>query len=174
MAHATEPFEPFSQDHYQVTASLKLVALDPKEDASPMGSLFAQIEPWASYPITEDDLTAFFAKVEPGVPRFKIVHGGLLAGALSVRANFLCGTYIQIIGLTPMIQNRGFGTEILRFIEEQARLAGDANLWVCVSDFNTDGQRFYVRNGFVRKAEFEDLVRDGRTEILMRKRLDIC
>ena len=173
MAKPMEPFEPFSQDHYQVAASLELVALDPKEDAPEIGSLFAQIEPWASYPIHEDDLTAYFARVEPGVPRFKIVHGGILAGALSLRANFLCGTYIQIIGLTPMIQNRGFGTALMGFIESQARQAGDANLWVCVSDFNTDAQRFYERNGFVRKAELEDLVRDGRTEILMRKRLDL-
>ncbi len=166
--------EPFSLDRYRVTPSVELVVLDPKEDAPEAGSLLSAMEPWASYPIGEDDLTAFLVRVEPGAPRYKIVHGGILAGALAVRQNWLCGTYIQLIGLAPMSHNRGFGTAILKFVEEQARLGGDANLWVCVSDFNTDAQRFYERFGFVRKADFEDLVRDGRTEILMRKRLDVA
>ena len=165
------PPEPFSQDRYAVRPSLDLVVLNP-EEAAGVGSLLSVIEPWASYPIWEDDLTRYFSRIEPGAPRYAIVHGGLLAGALSVRTNWLCGTYIQIIGLTPMCQNRGYGTALLEFVEGQARLGGDANLWVCVSDFNTEARRFYERYGFVRTAELEDLVCDGRTEILMRKRLD--
>lgn len=162
---------PFSLDSYRVAPSVELHLMDPME-AQDVGSLLSVIEPWASYPIYEDDLARYFAKVEPGAPRYKIVHGGVMAGGLGLRSNWLCGTYIQILGLAPMIHNRGFGTAILEFVEAQSRAGGDANLWVCVSDFNTDAQRFYERYGFQRKAEFEDLVRDGRTEILMRKRLD--
>ncbi len=54
---------------------------------------------------------------------------------------------------------------------EQARAAGDRNLWVCASDFNAAGIMFYERHGFSRVADLDGLVRDGRTEVLLRKRL---
>ena len=164
---------PFSAARYVVRPSLELVVLDPDEDAAGIGALFANIEPWASYPIAGRDLTRFFACVEPGAPRFKIRHGGLIAGAIAIRTNWLCGPYLQTFGLAPMVQSRGHGTAILSFIEQEARANGDANLWVATSDFNTDAQRFYERFGFKRVAELDGLVRDERTEYLYRKRLDM-
>jgi len=56
-------------------------------------------------------------------------------------------------------------------MEREARAAGERNLWVAVSEINTDAQRLYERHGFIQAARLDDLACDGRTEILMRKRL---
>jgi ribosomal protein S18 acetylase RimI-like enzyme len=42
---------------------------------------------------------------------------------------------------------------------------------VAASDFNSGALRFYERHGFVRVAALEGLVAEGRSEILLRKRL---
>jgi ribosomal protein S18 acetylase RimI-like enzyme len=78
---------------------------------------------------------------------------------------------LQFIGVTPAHQNSGLGSAVLDWMEREARAARERNLWVAVSEINTDAQRLYERHGFFQAARLDDLAWDGRTEILMRKRL---
>ena len=136
-----------------------------------MGALFAAIDPWKRYPISADELTGFFGAEEPGSPRFAIRVEGGLAGAVAITTNWFRGPYIQTFALDPAVQGRGVGSAILAWIEGKAVAACDRNLWVAASDFNEGAHRFYARHGFVRVAAIDGLVRDDRTEILLRKRL---
>jgi GNAT superfamily N-acetyltransferase len=168
--------QPFTLPRYEIpredSASVSLV-LEPltSEHAKRLGIGFAAIDPWARYPYPASALQAYFAANEPGAPRFAVSIGAELAGAAGLRLNWLRGPYVQFLGVLPKFQRRGLGASVLRWIESEARRGNDRNLWVAASDFNVDAIRFYEAHGFALVAPLPDLVRDGRTELLLRKRL---
>ena len=166
----TRTTKSFGNEHYQLTPAVALTVLRPYE-AGQIGVMLASMDPWARYPVSAAELTSFFSAVEINAPRFAIRVAGVLEGAIAVKTNWFCGPYIQTFALSRNLQNQGIGSHIMAFVETQARTAGDRNLWVAASDFNTSAQRFYERHGYARVAEIDGLLRNNRTEILMRKPL---
>lgn len=167
---------PFASEHYELAApegcaEALVVASLPECEARRLGEAFAAIDPWAAYAYPASALAAYFGSQEPGAPRFLLMLGGEIAGALGVRLAWLRGPYVQFLGLLPKFQRRGLGSVALAWVEHEARSAGNRNLWVAASQINADALRFYERHGFAQVANLDDLVYDGRTEILLRKRL---
>jgi [ribosomal protein S18]-alanine N-acetyltransferase len=78
--------------------------------------------------------------------------------------------YIQSIGVTPGYRNHGIGSKLIAFSEELI-FRQSPNVFLCVSSFNKDAQRFYARLGYQRVGELADYVVKGHSEILMRKTL---
>lgn len=136
-----------------------------------VGPLLSSIDPWARYAYTGEALTAFLATEEAGAPRFAIKADRVIAGAVGIRNNWLRGPYLQFLGLLPAYQRHGVGGSILNWFETEARSVGAQNLWVAASEFNTRALSFYERHGFGRIATLNDLVIEGSSEILLRKRL---
>jgi len=167
---------PFASERYELAApegcAEALVAASlPEREAPRLGEAFTAIDPWAAYVYPASALAAYFASQEPGAPRFLLTLGGEIAGAVGLRLGWLRGPYIQFLGLLPKFQRRGLGSMALAWVEHEARSAGNRNLWVAASQINADALRFYERHGFAQVAKLDDLVYDGRTEILLRKRL---
>lgn len=148
----------------------KLVPLDAAL-AQELGEAFAAMSPWRDYPLPASALARYLSQDEPGAPRFCIIARGEVAGATGLRRNWLRGPYLQFLGVLPAYQGRGLGAAVLDWMEQDARAAGEGNLWVAASDFNAGAIRFYERGGFHATARLDGLVRDGKTEVLMRKRL---
>ena len=136
-----------------------------------VGPLLASIDPWARYGYTPSALAAFLASDEPGAPRFAIKVDRVIAGAVGIRNNWLRGPYLQFLGILPAYQSHGIGGSILGWFEDEARGTGAQNLWVAASEFNTRALSFYERHGYSRTATLTDLVVEGSSEILLRKRL---
>ncbi len=166
----------FSAEHYTLevaeepTGALVLTAL-PEGEAAQLGAAFAAIDPWASYGYPAAALATYFGKREPTAPRFLLTFRNEVAGAMGMRCDWMRGPYIQFLGILPPFQRRGLGCTLLAWIESEARAAQERNLWVAASEINADAMRFYERHGFAQAARLPDLVYDGRTEILLRKRL---
>ena len=59
----------------------------------------------------------------------------------------------------------------MEYAEESSRAQG-RDLFLLVSDFNTDAQRFYQRLGFQQVGLLEDYVIPGVGELIYRKRVD--
>lgn len=144
--------------------------LDPR-DAAHLGEAFAAIEPWVRYPYPPSALAGYFAQTVPGAPHFAITCDGLLAGVAGLKLDWLRGPYIQFLGVLPAFQGKGLGGAALGWLIARAQAAGERNIWVCASDFNTAARRFYATHGFAEVAILPDLVRDGRDEILLRRSL---
>jgi GNAT superfamily N-acetyltransferase len=141
------------------------------EQAQRLAEAFAAIDPWASYPYPASALAQYFRATEPGAPRFALFLHGDLVGVLGLRVNWLRGPYVQFLGILPSFQRQGIGARVLAWVEAEARGAKERNLWVAASDFNTEAIRFYERHGFAPVASLDDLVREGRSEVLLRKKL---
>lgn len=139
--------------------------------AADLGIAFAAIDPWARYGFSPEAMTRYLAETEPGAPRYAIRVGQTLAGAIGVRWRWLRGPYLQFLGVLPAFQRDGIGQLCLAWFEGTARAAGDRNLFVAASEFNGDALAFYEHHGFRRAAVLDDLIQDGITELLLRKRL---
>jgi diamine N-acetyltransferase len=143
------------------------------EGAEELGAALAAIDPWAHYDYTPEALSKFLAGKEEDAPRFEILVEGVLAGAISIRKNWLRGPYLQFLGVLPGFQKRGVGGIVLSWFEAEARKDKVRNIWVVASDFNRGAVAFYERFGFVRVATLDGLVSEDAAEILLRKRLTI-
>jgi diamine N-acetyltransferase len=140
-------------------------------DARRLAEFFAAMNPWADYGYPAVALGDFLSASEPGAPRFALALDGVVVGAAVIRTAWLRGPYLQFLALVAEAQGRGIGTAMLMWLERQARVADERNLWVAASQINADAIRFYERHGFVPVAELDGLACDERTEILFRKRL---
>lgn len=76
--------------------------------------------------------------------------------------------YIQSIGILPQQRGQGIGSQLLQAVE--ARVFSETpNVFLCVSSFNRDAQRWYRRMGYQVIGELKDYLVAGHSEILMRK-----
>lgn len=82
-----------------------------------------------------------------------------------------CGTfsgYIQSICIEEAFRGRGFGKKLLRYCEERI-LKYSPNVFICVSSFNKGAIKLYYEFGFKLVGELENFVKEGFTELLLRK-----
>ena len=82
-----------------------------------------------------------------------------------------CGTfsgYIQTICIDEPYRGRGFGKKLLQFCEERI-LKFSPNIFICVSSFNKGAIKLYHVFGFKLIGELENFVKEGFTELLLRK-----
>jgi ribosomal protein S18 acetylase RimI-like enzyme len=160
----------FALQRHAIGDGLSLVPMS-SEDAAVIGAMCAALEPWLSYPFSAAELIRFFSMQEPHAPRFSVLHGGVLAGALVVRRDWFRGPYVHMLAVAPSLHGRGIGSTLIGFVEAEARRGRERNLWIAATATNTGARRLYARCGFSEVAHLDGLVRDGVTEVLMRKRL---
>jgi ribosomal protein S18 acetylase RimI-like enzyme len=86
------------------------------------------------------------------------------------RGAFNRSGYIPLIGVDPAHRGGGIGRQLLEAAENHVRQTSQDLLLLC-SDFNTDAQRFYERQGYDRVGAIPDYVVRGITELIYRKRL---
>jgi diamine N-acetyltransferase len=170
----SEPALPFRAERYQLRPlhdgrPLALTRFT-AESADLMGPATAAIGPWAHYGFDGRKIAAGFKSSSDSASRLQVECAGELAGAVVVICPWLAGPYLQMLAILPAHQNFGIGARILAWFEAEAG-AHFRNLWLCVSGFNLDAQRFYQTHGYEGVATLDGLMRDGDAELLMRKRL---
>jgi [ribosomal protein S18]-alanine N-acetyltransferase len=83
----------------------------------------------------------------------------------------ICGTfkgYIQTICIDEPYRDKGIGKKLLQFCEERI-LKISPNVFICVSSFNKGALKLYLEFGFKLVGELDNFVKDGFTELLLRK-----
>lgn len=81
------------------------------------------------------------------------------------RGAFNKSGYIQLIGVHPRERGNGVGRALMQFGEQKIFTLGQ-DLFLLVSDFNTDAQRFYQRLGYGQVGEIKDYVMNGISEYI--------
>ena len=76
--------------------------------------------------------------------------------------------YVQLIGVRPGARSSGVGRTLMQFAESHAK---SNDIFLLVSDFNTEAQRFYQRLGYSQVGEIDDYVIPGTSELIYRKQL---
>jgi ribosomal protein S18 acetylase RimI-like enzyme len=76
--------------------------------------------------------------------------------------------YIQTLCAAPRFRGSGVGTQLLHYAEDRVS-AYSPNLFICVSEFNKGALKLYLNFGFKQVGVIPDFVKEGYTELLLRK-----
>ncbi|MBR9972023.1 GNAT family N-acetyltransferase [Magnetospirillum sulfuroxidans] len=136
-------------------------------EAPALAEALAHMDPWRRLGFSDDGLAGYLTRDDANLLRMVYEQDGQPVGLLCLRSPWLRGPYVEMLAVVPDRQSQGVGSALLAWAAGQ----NGGNLWVCVSAFNHRGRDFYGRNGFVEKAELNDLISVGEDEILMRKKL---
>ena len=78
--------------------------------------------------------------------------------------------YLKLLGVGGGIQGKGLGAALLDMTEQFASRHG-RDIFLLVSDFNIDAQRFYQRQGYAQVGALAGYVLPDVTELIFRKTL---
>jgi diamine N-acetyltransferase len=139
--------------------------------ARAQGAWIAAIEPWRGLGYRADTLGRYLARKartrSVWVAR-TATRGAPLAIAV-IDDGVLLGGFIALLAVRPESNGQGLGRALVEHVAAQT-FAVRRWLYVSCDGNNAAALRFYRKLGFSRVGRLPDLVRQGRTEILLRKR----
>ena len=137
------------------------------DEAWQCADIMASTEPWITLGSTRDMTHRHVSN--PLAEAYIALAGEEVVGVIVLAINVpLIKGYISGLAVKPPWRNRGIGARLLAHAEQ--RIFGDSpNVFLCVSSFNPDAQRFYLRRGYEQVGELKDFTLAGASELLMRK-----
>jgi ribosomal-protein-alanine N-acetyltransferase len=128
--------------------------------------IMSRTDPWITLGIGVDDCSKAFEGLYREV--FVLRKNNEIAGFFIIQPQGSFKGYIQTIAVAEAYRGKGYGTRIIQFCEERI-LKYSPNIFICVSSFNHGALKLYTRSGFVKVGELKDFIKNGFTEILLRK-----
>ena len=139
--------------------------------ARAQGSWIAALEPWRGLGYRADALGRYLArKAATGNAWVARAAGkGPPLAIAVVDDGVLLGGFIALLAVRPESSGQGLGRALVEHVAAQT-FASRRWLYVSCDGNNAAALRFYRKLGFSRVGRLPDLVCQGRTEILLRKR----
>ncbi|HVS92136.1 MAG TPA: N-acetyltransferase [Mucilaginibacter sp.] len=128
--------------------------------------MMSRTDPWITLGMGVEDCAKAFEGSFREVFVLRTAIG--IAGFVIIQPQGSFKGYIQTIAVADGYRGHGLGTRLLQFCEERI-LKYSPNVFICVSSFNKGALKLYSRFGFERVGELKDFVKQGFTEILLRK-----
>jgi diamine N-acetyltransferase len=160
---------PFSQTDISLTTCTLSRSLS-IGDAELLSNSFAKSEPWLTLNVSAAGLKNYLLRDDASLYRYIVQVDQQTVGILCLRYPWLRGPYIELFGLIKPYRGLGIGTELLYWVENEAR-AHVNNVWLVASEFNQPALQFYQRHGFVIVGTLFGLVHPDYDELLLRKQL---
>jgi [ribosomal protein S18]-alanine N-acetyltransferase len=141
-------------------------ALQSTSDAEWVAWVMANSQPWITLSISYERSLALLTNASR--ERYLAEVSGQRAGFLMVSMQGAFVGYVQLLGVAAEFRGQGVGKALIEFAEQRI-FRETQNVFICVSDFNQDAQRFYARMGYERVGELRDFIVTGHSELLLRK-----
>jgi ribosomal protein S18 acetylase RimI-like enzyme len=141
-------------------------------DIFPCARLMAQSPLWKRYSVTEASAARRFEQGLRSQATIVVAEDGAnVAGFIwyEPRGAFARSGYIVLIGVQPALRGRGVGQALMAHAEADLFSVVD-DIFLLVSDFNRDAQRFYQRLGYHQVGMIPDYVVMGIAELIYHKR----
>jgi [ribosomal protein S18]-alanine N-acetyltransferase len=146
--------------------SIEVCALQIQAEVDACAQLMASSDPWLTLGIPYSACLATAGNAQR--ERYVAYVEGAFAGfvILNLQGGFV--GYLQTIAVAPQVRSQGVGAALMQFAEE--RIFKDfANVFICVSGFNTRAQQFYARRGYETVGELHAYLVADQSEMLLRK-----
>ncbi len=155
-----------------VSTALDSCTLEPLQDAQvlPVARLLIASEPWLTLNSSIEGIRRYLLGPDPALCRFAVFAGGEMAGIVCIRHPWLFGPFLELIALGQSHRRLGIGRDVVRWLEHEAAPIS-SNIWTSASSFNDSARTFYASLGFEEIAPLRNLVKEGLSEILLRKTL---
>jgi ribosomal protein S18 acetylase RimI-like enzyme len=152
----------------------KIRSIEP-DDIPPIAYWMSQVPLWQRYKLTVESITQQFQNAILEKALINVIEIGEQEGALgfawySRQGAFARSPYLKQIGIHPNFTGMGIGGQLLASVEEDCKHFSD-QLFLLVSDFNTDAQKFYKRNGYEHIGAIPNYVLPDVAELIYHKRL---
>ena len=118
----------------------------------------ANSQPWITLSISYERSLALLTNASR--ERYLAEVSGHRAGFLMVSMQGAFVGYVQLLGVAAEFRGQGVGKALIEFAEQRI-FRETQNVFICVSDFNQDAQRFYARMGYERVGELRDFIVAG-------------
>jgi [ribosomal protein S18]-alanine N-acetyltransferase len=135
-------------------------------EARQCAQMMSSSEPWITLGRTYED--ALHLLRDPSREVYLARSDGRLVGFIILCMTGAFVGYIQTVCVDPRCRSQGFGSALIRFAEQRI-FREKPNVFMCVSSFNLDARRLYLRLGYEVTGELKDYVVPGLSEILLRK-----
>jgi ribosomal protein S18 acetylase RimI-like enzyme len=153
--------------------SLILVAAASPQVASRQGEWIARLEPWASLGYGAPGLARFLRRSARGQGVLVARDGsragrGRVVGVLARQEGVLLGDFVALLAVRSDSAGRGVGRALMKEVEGRT---SRRRRWLFVSADaeNRGALAFYRKLGFTRVGRLPGLVKEGHTELLLRK-----
>ena len=131
--------------------------------------LLSESEPWLTLKISYEQCLKVCHDPEFQMYIAHINHNP--CGVIIIDPRGLAGSpYIKSVAVDPEYRNRKIGAALLSYVENEFR--GKArSIFLCVSSFNVQAQKFYISHGFIHIGELKDYIIPGESELIMQKKI---
>jgi len=145
---------------------LNIIRVSNESEKTACAEIMAGSEPWTILGMSMDHIMdtlndplheVYVAYIQDEIVGTVVIH---TKGAFSA--------YLKSIAVKPEWRGNQLGEQMMCFIENVI-FSTYKNLFLCVSSFNQNGQRFYTRLGYQKIGELKNYLVEGHDEILMRK-----
>lgn len=144
--------------------SIKITS-DP-EDFEVCALMMCSTDPWITLGMNyEQCLKAFEGSCKE---IYTISVQNEIAGFVIIQTGGTFSGYIQTICIGEGWRGRGLGRKLLLFCEKRIH-EFSPNVFICVSSFNEGAKKLYLDFGFKFIGELENFVKQGYSELLLRK-----
>lgn len=141
-------------------------AFDSTADAEWAARVMVVSEPWLTLAISHERSLRLLS--DGSRERYLAKVQGQRAGFLVISMQGAFVGYVQLLGVAAEFRGQGVGRALIEHAEQRI-FRETPNVFICVSDFNREAQRFYARMGYERVGELRDFIVAGRAEFLLRK-----
>jgi ribosomal protein S18 acetylase RimI-like enzyme len=135
-------------------------------EAHACATIMATSDPWITLGRTLDRCLETVR--DTALERYVALSDGEVVGFILVAMQGTFSGYIKSIGVRDDHRGRGLGTSLLQFAEERI-FRERANVFICVSSFNSRAHALYERLGYQTVGDLRDFIVRGYHERLMRK-----
>jgi [ribosomal protein S18]-alanine N-acetyltransferase len=139
-----------------------------EEDIAACLEIVPQIEPWLTLGSTPEVMRSYFQERLQKGEGFVALLREEVVGFVTIKNDFLHGSYIRRIAVKEECRGGGIGRRIMELIEKRV-FDHDPNIFVCVSSSNPRARKFYKDLGYHQVGKLPNLIQKGEIEYLLRK-----
>ena len=142
-----------------------------ESDIPALSRLMASSSLWERYGVTQDGAAQRFRDGLASGANIAVAEwGGRPAGFIWYveRGAFNRSGYVMLVGVEPELRGRGIGQALMEHAE-RVMFASVEDVFLLVSDFNRQAQKFYARLGYQQVGAIPDYVVSGIAELILRK-----
>lgn len=149
-----------------INSSVSIELTTKPEDFEVCAAMMSRTDPWRGMGMDYDTCLKAFEGT------FREVHvlkkETEIIGFVIIQPQGSFKGYIQTLAVSETYRGAGYGTKLLQFCEKRI-LQYSPNIFICVSAFNHGAFKLYTKFGFKLIGEIPDFIKEGFTELLLRK-----
>ena len=145
---------------------IKFLLTNDPQNFTVCASMMSRTDPWITLEMNYEYCLAAFKGDYKEIYIIEVEN--VIAGFVIIQIAGTFSGYIQTVCIDEAYRGKGLGKKLLLFCEERIHTYSP-NVFICVSSFNKGAIKFYYEFGFKLVGELNDFVKQGFTELLLRK-----